>query len=108
MRITRTARAFLLGFVALVAVVGLVAQPSSAFDPGAIFGSHFQDVPPDPGNSFRPERTPQQRASNPLMDTALFRFIHGLPLEPTSIGPEPKLPNDPEPTMGVVFVVSFY
>ena len=42
------------------------------------------------------------------MDTALFRFIDRLPLEPTSIGPEPKLPNDPEPAMGLVFVVSFY
>ena len=105
MRITKTARAIAASGVALV---GLAVQPASAFDPGVIFGPHFESVPLDPWSSFRSAVSPQRSTTNPLMDTALFRFIDWLPLEPTSIGPEPKLPNDPEPGMGLVFVVSFY
>ncbi len=105
MRITKTARAIAASGVALV---GLAAQPASAFDPDVIFGPHFESMPLEPWSAFRPASTPQQRAKNPLMETALFQFIDRLPLEPTSIGPEPKLPNDNEPAMGLVFVVSFY
>ena len=105
MRITKTIGAT---SASVLALIGLAAQPSSAFDPGAIFGPHFEEVPFEPWNSFRTARSPQRRAAHPLMDTALFQFIDRLPLEPTSIGPEPKLPNDPDPAMGLVFVVSFY
>ena len=105
MRITKTATAIT---ASLLALVGLAAQPASAFDPAVIFGPHFESVAFEPWGSFRPASALQRRAENPLMDTALFRFIDRLPLEPTSIGPEPKLPNDPEPAMGLVFVVSFY
>ena len=105
MRITRTGTAIA---ASLLALVGLSAQPASAFDPDAIFGPHFESVPLERWGSFRPASALQRPSGNPLMDTALFQFIDRLPLEPTSIGPEPKLPNDPEPAMGLVFVVSFY
>lgn len=90
----------------LLAAAWLVAAPASAFDPEAIFGRHFDAAPFETRSLIRPAIPEPGGSTNPLLDTAFFRFIDRLPFEPTSIGPEPKLPFDPEPAMGLVFVVS--
>ena len=44
--------------------------------------------------------------SRPLSRTALFRFIDRLPLRPASIGPEPRLPYERAPALGLLFYVA--
>jgi hypothetical protein len=44
--------------------------------------------------------------THPLARTAFFRFMDRLPLRPTSIGPEPRLPYERAPAMGLLFYVA--
>ena len=48
------------------------------------------------------EKTPEPRLSRWLK-----RTLGGLPLRPVQIGPAPRLPDDPEPGMGVVLHLPF-
>lgn len=92
--------------VSLLLVLGLMtgsaASGTDLFDPGAALrpGLAWQ-----PTAILRPVTRSLDETAHPLMRSALFRFIDRLPLEPTSIGPEPRLPYEHEPAMGVMFVV---
>ena len=90
----------------LLLVVGLLlgsaASGADWLDPGAALrpGLAWQ-----PTAILRSAARSADESAHPLMRSAFFRFIDRLPLEPTSIGQEPRLPYEHEPAMGVMFVM---
>lgn len=87
---------------ALVLVGGLSASPAAlAFDAeAAAQKAHLERLAP--GHAYA-----AARPGASLRGNAFFRFIAALPVEPVVIGPAPKLPRDPEPAVGLVFVIAF-
>ena len=87
---------------ALVLLAGLVASPAAL-----ALGAEATSFRPQLERHAPRDAYPAARPGASLLDTALFRFIEALPVEPVAIGPAPKLPRDPEPTLGLVFVIAF-
>ena len=48
-----------------------------------------------------------EKAPEPRLSRWLKRTLGGLPLRPVQIGPAPRLPDDPEPGLGVVLHLAF-
>ena len=81
-----------------LALDGRITSRPSLEHPGAQAGT--------PASNQHSE-TDDEKTPEPRLSRWLKRTLGGLPLRPVQIGPAPRLPDDPEPGLGVVLHLAF-